>query len=90
MRRILEALKNGFDRILIDMPPVAPVADVHVLSPVADGLLMIVRAGSTPKPAIQKALSGLDMAKVLGLVLNDAGGGRPDAYGDEGYRYIGA
>ena len=39
----------------------------------ADGILMIVRAGVTPKPAIERALSGLDMSKVLGLVLNDAG-----------------
>jgi Mrp family chromosome partitioning ATPase len=72
--------------VLIDMPPVAPLADVHVLLPYTDGLLMIVRAGSTPKPAIERALSGLDIGKVLGLVLNAVGEG-PDGY-SEGYRYI--
>ena len=45
----------------------------------ADGILMIVRAGVTPKPAIERALSGLDMSKVLGLVLNDAGDGSAPA-----------
>jgi len=52
----------------------------------ADGILMIVRAGVTPKPAIERALSGLDMAKVLGLVLNDAGEtGAKYGYGADGY-----
>jgi capsular exopolysaccharide synthesis family protein len=89
MRRVLDALSKSYDRILIDMPPVAPLADVHVLAPAVDGLLMIVRAGSTPKPAIERALSGLDMSKVLGLVLNGAGDPIPDGYGYEGYGYIG-
>ncbi|HVL68568.1 MAG TPA: CpsD/CapB family tyrosine-protein kinase [Vicinamibacterales bacterium] len=87
MRRVLDTLGPRYDRILIDMPPVAPLADVHVLSQMADGLLMIVRAGSTPKPAIERALSGLDMTKVLGLVLNGAGDGGGDGYSD-GYGYI--
>ena len=88
MRRTLETLRVRFDRILIDLPPVAPLADVHVISPLADGLLMVVRAGITPKPAIERALSGLDMAKVLGLVLNAAGEQTGDGYGDDGYGYI--
>ena len=75
MRRTLDALRTRFDRILIDMPPVEPLADVSIASGLVDGLLMIVRAGVTPKPAIERALSGLDTAKVLGLVLNDAGEG---------------
>lgn len=73
MRRVIDTLRTRFDRILIDMPPVAPLADVAIASPMADGILMIVRAGKTPKPAIERALAGLDMSKVLGLVLNDAG-----------------
>jgi protein-tyrosine kinase len=87
MRRVLDALRGRFDRIVIDMPPVGPLADVHVVTPLADGLLMVVRAGITPKPAIEQALSGLDMGKVLGLVLN-AAEGSSDAYGDAGYGYI--
>ena len=73
MRRVLDTLRARFDRILVDMPPVAPLADVAIASSMADGVLMIVRAGVTPKPAIERALSGLDMSKVVGLVLNDAG-----------------
>jgi len=86
MRRVLEALRGRFDRILIDMPPVAPLADVAIASTMADGVLMIVRAGVTPKPAIERALSGIEAGKVLGLVLNDAGASGSD-YADGGYRY---
>jgi capsular exopolysaccharide synthesis family protein len=86
MRRVLDTLRTRFDRILIDMPPVAPLADVAIASSMADGILMIVRAGVTPKPAIERALSGLDMSKVLGLVLNDAGAsGAAYGYGADGY-----
>lgn len=88
MRRTLDVLRTRYDRILIDMPPVAPLADLHVMAPLADGILMIVRAGVTPKPAIEQALAGLDMTKVLGLVLNDSGDHRPEKYAYEGYRYI--
>lgn len=88
MRRLLESLRTRFDRILIDVPPVAPLADLHILAPMVDGLLMIVRAGVTQKPAIERALAGLDTSKVLGLVLNEAGGQTADAYTYEGYGYI--
>jgi Mrp family chromosome partitioning ATPase len=86
MRRALDTLRTRFDRILIDMPPVAPLADVSIALGMADGMLMIVRAGVTPKPAIEHALSGLDLSKVLGLVLNDAGSGSRSY--DYGYRYV--
>ncbi len=88
MRRVLDTLRTRFDRILIDMPPVAPLADLHIVAPMADGLLMIVRAGVTPKPAIERALAGLDVTKVLGLVLNESGAQDSDKYSYEGYGYI--
>jgi len=84
MRRVLDTLRTQFDRILIDMPPVAPLADVQVLAPMTDAIVMVVRAGITEKPAIERALSGLEITKVLGLVLNEAGGGDP---GYHGYGY---
>ncbi len=89
MRRVLDTLRTRFDRILIDMPPVAPLADLHILAPMADGLLMIVRAGVTPKPAIERALAGLDMSKVLGLVLNESGGNVADTATYHDYGYVG-
>jgi capsular exopolysaccharide synthesis family protein len=90
MRRTLETLRTRFDRIIIDMPPVEPLADVHILTPLADAVLMIVRAGVTEKPAIDRALHGLDVSKVLGLVLNEAATDNDsDRYNGYGYGYIG-
>jgi capsular exopolysaccharide synthesis family protein len=88
MRRLLDQLRTSYDRILIDTPPVSPLADLQVLAPMADGLVMIVRAGVTPKPAIERALAGLDMTKVLGLVLNESGAPAREDEGYQGYRYI--
>ena len=88
MRRLLDTLRTRFDRILIDVPPVSPLADLHILAPMIDGLLMIVRAGVTPKPAIERALAGLDASKVLGLVLNESGDESGDAANYENYGYI--
>lgn len=88
MRRVLDTLRTKFDRILVDMTPVQPLADLHVLAPMVDGLLMIVRAGVTPKPAIEHALSGLDLTKVLGLVLNETGADATSRYNYDGYGYI--
>ena len=88
MRRTLDLLRTRFDRILIDVPPVAPLADLHIIAPMVDGLLMIIRAGVTPKPAIERALAGLDQTKVLGLVLNESGGGENTYTNYEGYGYI--
>jgi capsular exopolysaccharide synthesis family protein len=88
MRRTLDMLRTRFDRIVLDMPPVSPLADVQIASAVADGIVLIVRAGITPKPAIERALAGLDPAKVLGLVLNETG---PESGADtyyNGYGYI--
>ena len=87
MRRVLDSARTRFDRVILDMPPASPLADVHVLAGMADGVLMIVRAGVTPKPAIERALAGLDPQKVLGLVLNETGtDGSGEGYGS--YAYI--
>jgi capsular exopolysaccharide synthesis family protein len=71
MRRIMQSLRAQFDRIVIDAPAAVPVADVALLTPFVDGLVLVVRAGVTPKPAIHEAISGINSDKLLGVVLND-------------------
>jgi Mrp family chromosome partitioning ATPase len=73
MRRTLDALRTRFDRVVVDMPPVVPLADVGVLAPQVDGVLLVVRAGSTKKPQIERALSVFDASRMVGLVLNASG-----------------
>lgn len=72
MRRVLDALRARFDRVLFDMPAAMPLADAGTLAPMADGVLMVVRAGVTQRPALDEALSVFDEEKVIGVVLNEA------------------
>ena len=65
-------LSNSFDWIIIDAPPLLPMADVSFWSRHADGMLLVVREGRTPKAILQKGLETLDNPKVIGVVLNDA------------------
>ena len=73
MRRLLDHLRTRFDRVILDTPPVLPLADVAILAPMVDGSLLVVRAGVTPKPAIENALRAFDASRLLGVVLNEAG-----------------
>jgi capsular exopolysaccharide synthesis family protein len=73
MRRMLDQLRTRFDRVILDTPPVLPLADVAVLAPLVDGALLVVRAGVTPKPAIENALRGFDSSRLIGIVLNESG-----------------
>jgi capsular exopolysaccharide synthesis family protein len=73
MRRTIEALRSRFDRVVLDTPPALPLADVAVVAPMTDGLVLVVRAGATPKPLIERALAACDESRLLGLVLNDTG-----------------
>jgi capsular exopolysaccharide synthesis family protein len=83
MRRMLDHLRARFDRVILDTPPVLPLADVAILAPLVDGSLMVVRAGYTPKPAIENALRAFDASRLLGVVLNESGL-------EEDYRYEGS
>jgi protein-tyrosine kinase len=65
-------LAPAFDWVVIDAPPLMPLADVHVLAARADGLVLVVRQGKAPKKTLVKGLGALDGAKVLGVVFNDA------------------
>jgi capsular exopolysaccharide synthesis family protein len=71
MRRVVDTLRSRFDKVLFDMPAVMPLADVATFAPLADGVLMVVRAGVTQRPALNEAINAFDEEKVLGLVLND-------------------
>jgi len=72
MRRTFEALRSRFDRIIIDSPAATPLADVGILTPLVDSVVLIVRAGMTSKPAIHEAIAAVDGGKLLGIVLNEA------------------
>lgn len=72
MRRAMDTLRARFDRVLLDLPAVMPLADAGTVAPLADGVVMVVRAGVTQRPALDQALASLEGTRVLGVVLNQA------------------
>jgi len=74
MRRLIEGLRRHFDRVVIDTAP-AQSADTGALESCFDGALVVVRAGRTARPAIERALASIPPAKLVGMVLNDSRAG---------------
>ena len=70
MRRTLQTLRTQFDRVVVDAPSAVPLADVGILAPIVDSVVLVVQAGVTTKPAIQEAVSTIGPDRVLGVVLN--------------------
>jgi len=71
MRRMLDALGGRFDRMVLDLPSALPLADVGTVAPYTDGVLMVIRAGVTQRPALDQALAIFEPQKVVGVVLNE-------------------
>jgi polysaccharide biosynthesis transport protein len=67
---IKQQLSQHFEWILIDSPPVIPLADVLALKQRSDASLLVVRAGRTPTESVERSLTLLGRKHVLGIVLN--------------------
>jgi polysaccharide biosynthesis transport protein len=70
-RAVFEKLREKYAFIVVDAPPILPIADSHILSGLVDKVLFVVRARQTPRELFQHALEGFDAANLLGAVLND-------------------
>ncbi len=80
-------LRTKFKFIVIDSPPIMAATDAVILSVQADGVLLVVRSGETPKEAFTRSCDLLTSVKgrLLGVVLNAVDAGAPDYY--YSYRY---
>lgn len=84
-RRMRELLAEAaaYDLVIVDSPPMSPIADTQVLARLVDGALLIVRAGVAHFALVRQAAELLQ-PKLLGAVLNGVAG---DDHGDYFYRY---
>lgn len=67
---IIAQLRERFEYILINTPPIFPLAAMNVLARHADLLVLVVRANSTPKPVVQRALGFLQAIAPAHVILN--------------------
>jgi len=70
LRKILTELRQRFDYIILDAPPILPLADMIVLAGMVDFLAYVVRAGVTERELVQKALNALKPTIQAGILLN--------------------
>lgn len=73
MTKLMEQLREQFDIILIDTPPILAVTDAQLLASKSDGVLMVISAGKVKKEVAIKAKDSLTRvnARILGVVLNN-------------------
>ncbi|MFZ0197691.1 MAG: CpsD/CapB family tyrosine-protein kinase [Candidatus Sulfotelmatobacter sp.] len=69
---LMDQLAAWFDWIVIDSPPVLPLADTSIWSRLADGVLLVTRKGTTEKQQLQKGLEAIEKAKLLGALVNSS------------------
>jgi len=85
---LLRRLRDQFDFVLVDSPPLLSVADSRILSTLTDAVVLVARAFSTPYDVVRRARALLysASARILGVALNDVDLQR-GGYGYDPYRY---
>jgi protein-tyrosine kinase len=85
MKQLLDLVTPVFDWIIIDSPPALPVHDASILADLTDGVLLVVRAGSTDAAVAEKVAGEFREKNLLGVLLNRVE--KTDSYGS--YYYSG-
>jgi len=91
MEALIRELKSRYDDryIILDATPLLATSEPEVLASLVDGILIVVRAGVTPRETVKQAVASLDPKKILGFVLNDvqfkSSGLSSRYFGSDGY-----
>lgn len=86
LERIVSALREQSDFIIIDAPPILALADMTLLGAMADMIVLVVRAGCTPHDAVEKAVKTLSGQCARGIILNGSDPQAVESY-LKGYYY---
>lgn len=72
MRDLLVTVRDAYDVVIIDAPPLLPVADPAIIAPMADGVLLVTRHGRTNRDLVKQSVDRLDAVggRIVGVVLN--------------------
>ena len=68
---LMGTLRERYRQIIVDTPPIVPFTDADVVGRSADGVLLVVREGQTPRSACAQAAAAVTSTRILGAVLND-------------------
>lgn len=86
---LFQEMKDAYEVVIVDCPPILPVADAAVIAPNVDGVVLAYRIGRTPRDMLLRAIETMKgvHANLLGLVLNDIDYQGPYFYPRYHYRY---
>lgn len=89
MKELLDELRNLYDIIIIDAPPVGVVTDSAILSTIVDGILLVVASGKTDIDGAKRAKQLLENvnARILGVVMTMMPVSKKGYYGYQYYSY---
>ncbi|TET70000.1 MAG: polysaccharide biosynthesis tyrosine autokinase [Candidatus Zixiibacteriota bacterium] len=89
LRGLFRSLRSRFSYLIVDTPPVIPVSDVLSLASELERVLLVVKAGETPREVVKRATDLLKEAgtQILGVVLNNARQVLPYYYNYSYYHY---
>jgi capsular exopolysaccharide synthesis family protein len=80
LQQVIEELESFFDWILIDAPPVCPLADTPLWMKLADGVLLVTREGVCEKKQLERAIAVIEPSTMLGMVINSCTGNEQKDY----------
>ncbi|MDP3940235.1 MAG: CpsD/CapB family tyrosine-protein kinase [Deltaproteobacteria bacterium] len=83
MRDTLQQVRERFDHVIVDTPPALHVADAEIVGNLVDGIIFVVKAGSTPREQVTRALETFERERLVGMVLNSAEDLEAGDYGGE-------
>lgn len=69
---VIRTVSSHFDWVLVDAPPALALTDALLLSRQVDATLLVARAGSTSREAIDQTIKAIGKKYILGIVLNGA------------------
>jgi protein-tyrosine kinase len=92
LKTLLKRVRQAFEWVLVDSPPCLPVADSTGLADLCEGVLLVVRAGSTAAAVAQRACQQMQSKNLLGVVLNavEKEHSHSNYYGHYGYSLSGS
>lgn len=82
---LLAGLRDRYDYIILDAPPILPLADMNVFASMGDVLAMVIRSGETPTDVVQKALKALKPSGQAGIILTGIQANETPYYMMSGY-----
>jgi capsular exopolysaccharide synthesis family protein len=68
---LMAALRERFDFVVVDTPPVRPFPDAGILRDLVDGFLLVVRAHRTPRETLREGIAAVGRSHTLGVIFND-------------------